>query len=157
MRAIREDYRLTAIVVVSVLLIVILDVRAIDGSSVEVNEGESNCIPQNESRPPEPVSKKRTKHDPDCYFDSDEDPVPLPDGQKHCGCIIWFPEATNICCLRKDISTDPNDHHGPSECLPVASFSAHDSNSKWFSTFQRVCNPCITHSSIKKVRYDHIK
>ena len=45
MRAIREDYRLTAIVVVSVLLIVILDVRAIDGSSVEVNEGESNCIP----------------------------------------------------------------------------------------------------------------
>ena len=45
MRAIREDYRLTAIVVVSVLLIVILDVSAIDGSSVEVNEGESNCIP----------------------------------------------------------------------------------------------------------------
>ncbi len=117
---------------------------------LEVNKGESNCIPQDESRPPEPVSEQRTEHDPDCYFNSDEDPVPLSDGQKHCGCIIWFPKATNICCLRKDISTDPNDHHRPSECLPITSFSAHDSNSKWFSTFQRVCNPCITHSSIKK-------
>ena len=106
---------------------------------LEVNGGGSNYIPLDEARPPEPVSEQRTEHDPDCYFDSDEDPVPLPDGQKHCGCIIWFPEATNICCLRKDIRTDPNDHH------VVLDLS---------KGLQSLHHPFIDQ---KKVRYDHIK